>query len=340
MTSKSSYSVLLVLPVLSVLSCADQPAALTRRTVAAPTTLLQPATVAVTRAMAGTVRSTNVSTLSAKVIGNVVRVHVSEGDRVRAGQLLLEIDPREGRAQSGAANAAVAAAQANASLAETTYQRFAALRERKSVSQQELDDVKARRDAARAELDRVRASATQADTFLDYSFVRSPIDGIVTARFVDTGAQAAPGVPLLTIEDAGAFRVEATIPEDLVVRAGDKVTIEAGNAHVEGTVAHVQPSVDATTRSSLVKIDVGGAMRSGAYVRVLFPTGERAALTVPASAIARRGTLTSVFVVGSDNVARMRLITVGANSEVLSGLEPGERVVTDASKVEDGVVVS
>lgn len=322
----------------------DEPKPLVRETVTAPTGIVQSAPVAATRTVAGTVRSTNVSPLAAKVMGNVLRVHVAEGDRVRAGQLLVEIDPREARAQTSAASSAIAAAEANAALAQATFKRFDALRGRGSVSPQEFDDVKARRDAASAELDRVRAMSTQARTYLDDASVRAPMDGIVTARFVDPGAQAAPGMPLLTIEDARAHRVEAFVPEELRVKTGDTVRLQWDDAAepVEAKVTRVQPSVDAATRSSLVQIDVpaGANLRSGTYVRVSFLEGQREAIRVPAAAIVRNGALTSVFVVGTDGVARMRLITVGENNEVLSGLAPGERIVTDAANVRDGVKVS
>lgn len=334
MTSKLSISAAMALLLAACGHEAAKP--LQRETVTAPTVIVQPAAIDATRAITGTVRSKNVSPLAAKVMGNVVRVHVAEGDRVRKGQVLVEIDAREARAQSGAATSAITAAEANAQLAETTWRRYAALRERQSVSAQELDTMRAQRDAAHAELARVRAMAAQAETFVDFTVIRAPIDGVVTARFVDPGAQAAPGMPLLAVEDANAFRVEATVPDDLHVRAGDAVTIDGRTLRV----SRVQPNVDARTRSSLVQIDLDTPMRPGAYVRVLFRTGERTAITVPPSAIVRRGALTSVFVVDTDGVARMRLVRVGEGSEILSGLDAGERVVTEPKNVRDGVRVS
>lgn len=341
---------------------ADEPPLLHRASVSAPTAVVEMTTVPTTRALAGTVVSANVSPLAAKVMGNVVRVLVAEGDAVRAGQLLVEIDSREGTAQTEQMRAggveierAIDGARANAVLAEATLRRYGTLLERGSVSAQEFDDVEARHAAATAELarmlakrDQVRAAGRQARTFLDYSFVRSPIDGVVTRRFVDPGAQAAPGMPLVTVEDARAFRVETTVPGDLHARPGDPVTIEIGGVKLEGRIANVQPGVDATSRSALVKIALPSetarpasapSLRSGAYARVLLPTGERAALTVPESAVVRRGQLTSVFVVGDDGLARMRLVTLGRDGEVLSGLAAGERIVTEASKVSDGAKV-
>jgi len=347
-----------LLPAVFALACgSDAPKPIDRPTVDAATTVVQTVTVPSTRGVAGTVVSSNVSPLASKVVGNVVRVLVSEGDRVRAGQLLVEIDAREGKARTDHARAgsveierAIDAAQANATLAETTLRRYTALFERRAVSAQEFDEVKARYDSARADLarlvakrDEVRAMRDEAQIFLDYSYVRSPIDGVVTRRFVDPGAQAAPGMALVTVEDARSFRVEATVAEGIRVRPGDPVTVEIGGTRIDARVANVQPGVDPTSRSALVKITLGARtfpLRSGAYARVLLPTGTRTALTIPASAIVRRGQLTSVFVVGNDGVARMRLITAGENNEVLSGLEPGERIVTEPSKVTDGAKIA
>ena len=346
-----------LLPAVLVVGCgSDTPERVARPAVSAATTVVQTATVPSTRSVAGTVVSSNVSPLASKVVGNVVRVLVAEGDRVRAGQLLVEIDGREGKAQTASARAgsveierAIDAAQANATLAETTLRRYAALFERRAVSAQDLDDVKAKRDTSRAELARfvakreqARAMSDQAQAFLDYSYVRSPIEGVITRRFVDPGAQAAPGMTLVTVEDARSFRVEATVPEGIRVRPGDPVTVEIGGTGIDGRVANVQPGVDPTSRSALVKIALGMTtlpLRSGAYARVLLPTGTRMALTIPPSAIVRHGQLVSVFVVGNDGVARMRLITLGENNEVLSGLEPGERIVTEPSKVTDGAKI-
>lgn len=342
---------------LTAAACSHEEAKpLDRPTVSAASQVVQMSSITSTRAVAGTIRSTTISPLSAKVIGNVIRVNVSEGDAVRKGQVLIEIDAREARAQGDRARAggdeverAIDAARANASLAEATFRRYAALREKKSVSPQEFDQAKAQHEAAQAQLAQAtarrgeaRAMASQAATFLDYSAVRSPIDGIVTSRNVDPGTQAAPGMLLMTVEDPRAFRAEATVPEDLAVKPGDPVAIETGAARIEAKVTRIQPSLDSDGRSALVKIDLppSAQLRSGSYARVVFATGQRSALTLPPGSIVRRGQLTSVFVVGDDGVARMRLITVGENDEVLSGLDAGERVVTEPQKVRDGVKVS
>lgn len=358
-------------------SCGSEAPRVTTRTVTAPVEVVKSATLPETRITAGTVRSTTVSPLAAKVMGNVTRVLVSEGQHVRAGDLLVEIDDREGRARTeqaragssevdeaiSGANAAVSAAEANAALADATYKRFAALRARASVSPQEFEEVAARKAGADAQLNQAKrgrgallarraqahAGLSEAETFLSYSRVRSPISGIVTARMIDPGAQAAPGMPLLTVEDDSQYRVETTLDEELAgsVHAGDAVTIEGAAKPITARVTNVVPAVDPGTRSALVKIDLPreSGLRSGAFVRVAFTVGSRNGITVPAAAITYRGQLVSVFVVGKDGVARMRLVTLGEPQgqriEVLSGIDPGETIVPRVTnEIRDGVKVA
>jgi multidrug efflux pump subunit AcrA (membrane-fusion protein) len=358
----SSAAAILAIPFL-LAACAEEP----EKKAAAPftgrveTVALQ--NIAETTALAGTVRAGTIAPLSARVMGDVVAVHVQEGDRVRAGQLLIEIDGREigaqlDRARAGTdearnalagAEAAVDAAEAQARLAEATFKRYEALRLRGSASAQEFDEMRSRREAAAAQAERARrsrdqvrasmrgasAATIQAETFAAYTKIRAPIDGIVTARHVDPGAQAAPGMPLLVVESTDSVRVETTVDEATPVRAGDAAFVDIGSRRIPAKVTQVVASIDPGTRTSLVKLALSdrAGVRSGSYARVLLATGTRSALTVPAAAIVKRGQLSTVFVVGDDGAPRLRLITLGERSaetvEVLSGLTAGEKVVIE-----------
>jgi RND family efflux transporter MFP subunit len=309
------------------------------------------------QSVSGTVRARTTSALAANVVGTVVSVRVSEGDRVRAGDVLVEIDARESRAGAARARSggeeverAIEAATANARLAEATDRRIAALRDAGIASQQQRDESEAAARAARAEVTRLiaqrgqaRAATEQADAVLAYSSVRAPIDGVITGRMIDPGAQAAPGVPLLMIEDERATRVDSTVPEGLAVRAGDRARVEFEGDVLTARVSHVQPSVDRGSRSSIVKLELERPLRAGSYVKVSLSSGSRASIVVPVGSIVRRGPLTSVFVLDADRVARMRLITLGAvegqQAEVLSGLSAGELIVAAPASVREGVTV-
>jgi RND family efflux transporter MFP subunit len=316
----------------------------------------------------GVVRSRTRAELSARMMGDVRRVLVDEGDRVRAGQLLVEIDSRESadgrrKAQGGreevehalrGAEAARAAAHANAGLARTTHERYLRLREKNAVSEQEFDEVAARAQAAEAEARRAdealrqlssRVSQADADvrlaqTFDSYSRITAPFDGVVASRMVEPGQQAAPGMPLLTVEESGRFEVEASVDETMAGRitpgSRARVVLPALGREMTGVVRQVAPSFDAGARSARVKIDLqpDSALQSGLFARVGFDSGVRKAILVAADSVVRRGQLTGVWVVGEGEKAAFRLVTIGKNIggrvEILSGVDPGERVIVSA----------
>lgn len=313
----------------------------------------------------GVIRSRTRSDVAARMIGDVRRVFVDEGDFVRAGQLLVEIDGREPaaameRAEAATsevshalegARAAKAAASANAAVAAATWERYQKLEERRSVSRQEIEEVEARYKAAKAEELRAeqalqqmvargaqaRAETSAARTQHSYARVTAPISGYVTARRVDAGDQAVPGMLLVTIEESGRFEVQASVEEGraATLRAGDRVAVEVPvlKSRIDGTVRQVSPALDDASRSSLVKIDLPANpdLRSGLFARVAFAGASREAIAVPKQAVVRLGQLTAVWVAGDDSTAHFRLVTLGKENgdqvEILSGLARGERII-------------
>jgi multidrug efflux pump subunit AcrA (membrane-fusion protein) len=328
-----------------------------------------------TVALTGVVRARRQATIAAQVMGTVRRVAVEEGQRVTAGQTLIELDDQQlasgvaaARAMRDEADAAiragrqaVSAAEAQLSLAAVTHERYQTLLSKKSVSQQEYDVSEAGLKAAQASVEQARASLTQAqakraqaeaqlasaETMQGYGRISAPLAGVVTERLVDPGDLASPGMPLLEIEQAGEYQLEAAAPESLIstLRVGQQVGIEiealGDNGPTEGRIAQIDPAGDAASRSFVVKVSLGSpaGLRSGLYGRMLVPGGERSGLSVASSAVASRGQIQSVFTV-EDATARMRLVTLGelidGRYEVLSGLAAGDRVVLDPSGLSDG----
>jgi len=167
---------------------------------------------------------------------------------------------------------------------------------------------------------------------------------------VEPGNLATPGATLLTIERDGEYRLEVPVEESRlpIIRSGSKVfvSIDALNRTLEAPISEVVPSVDAASRSYLVKIDLPGMpqLRSGAFGRARFVLGSRPVLTLPASALVERGQVQSVYV-AENGAARLRIVSTGRKRadrvEVLAGLSSGERVVSpipvalaDGAKVE------
>jgi RND family efflux transporter MFP subunit len=359
-------------------SCGSEPP---RRSATSPTTpvAVQVATVSTQAWPAvyeatGTVRARTAGTVSSQVMGYVQQVSVQVGDHVREGQILVTLDAREleegvrgaeaGRAEASSAipeaESAVAAAKANLDLAQTTFKRIEDLAAKKSISNQEFDEASARVKAAQANYEMARSKRAQLDPRLaraeqelrsatimrDYAKIAAPFAGIVTAKSVEPGNLATPGVPLLTIERDGVYRLEASVDESRLpsARAGAavEVALEGVERRLNARVSEVVPAVDAASRSSIVKIDLPAVpqLRSGMFGRAFFPLGSREVVVAPASAIVERGQLQSVFVV-EDGTARTRLVTTGQRAkdtvEVLSGLSAGEKIVAPIpAGLEDG----
>ena len=338
----------------------------------------------------GTVRAKNTTVLSSRIMGTVISLRVREGDRVNAGQVLIEIDNREAAAQlqkaqaglrqaeqavaeadqaGNAALSAKAAAEANKRLAAATLARYQTLLDRKSVSPQEFDEVKARASVAEAEADRAgkmlemlaakkrqaqaqidqaKADISSAQIFAGYGRVVTPISGIVTTKQIEVGSTATPGAPLLTVEDNSRYRLEAAVEESQIgkIKLKDRarVKIDAiGGEELDGSVAEILPAADPMSRSYIVKIDVPvqSQLRSGLYGTASFVRGGRQAIAIPTNAVTQRGQLTGVFVIDDSGIARLRLVktgkTYGDRVEVLSGLNEGERIAVDGiAKLNDG----
>jgi len=302
----------------------------------------------------GTLHARETATLSAQVMGRVQQVLVREGDSVRAGQTLVILDDATLKSASDQAEAAVKAAenqqiaaQTNADLAASTLARFKQLQVQKSVSPQEMDEVTRRAEAATAQVDALRAQANAmkaqqvgARAMLSYTRVVAPFAGIVTARMVDSGALASPGVPLVQIDSAGPLQLQAAVAESAIafVHTGMKVNTSidgAPGADPQGTVSQIVPAADTSSHSFLVKIDLplSKELRAGMYATAEIPVGTRQAIVAPRSAIVARGSLSCVYALDSNNMAQLRYVTLGAAHgdavEILSGISANEKLVDD-----------
>ena len=324
----------------------------------------------------GTVRSATSSVLSAQIGGTVREVRVKPGDRVRRGQVLAVIDDRGPRAQVAAAHAgveeatqglaeiehALQAATADRQFAEATYRRYQGLLDKNSVSRQEFDGAEAKYKAAVANQqaleakkkqiaargDQARSQQESAETLFSYSRVTSPIDGVVTAKAIDAGTVVMPGMPLLTVEDPGHYRLEANLPEQLLpkVTLGTAVDIRTEHGKLQGRVAEIVPAADTGSRTFLIKVDLPRdcGCRSGEYGTAGFAVGEARRLSLPRQALVEHGELEGVFVADPQGVLEYRLVKTGKDLgervEILSGISEGDRVaISEVDRLRDGVRV-
>jgi membrane fusion protein, multidrug efflux system len=270
------------------------------------------------------------------------------------------------------ANAAVRTAEANKQLAQATFARYKELFDRGSASAQEFDEARSKVNAATSELDRARANVqtilaknkqinaridqakaeiATTKVYAGYSKIISPVSGIVVKKFAELGAIAAPGSPLLSIEDNSQYRLEANVEESRskLIHIGNRVNVRIdaiGQGEFMGTIAEVLPTSDAASRSYIVKIDLQAnpLLRSGLYGLARFPVAQKEAITVPQAAIVKRGQLVGVYVVGADGTVHFRIVTTGGASEgmveMLSGVTEGDEIASsDVERLGDGTKV-
>jgi len=253
-----------------------------------------------------------------------------------AANVLKQLDAREVQAQLDQAAAV-------RQQAESDLKRATDLIQQKILSQSEYDSAQSKFRVA-------DAVATEAKTLLGYTKVTAPFAGVITRKYADVGDLAAPGKPLLEMEDARDLRLETDVPEAVIGRLtlGDKLAVRVSGVtnELEGVVSEIAPAADPNSRTFLVKLDLPPTpgLRAGQFGRVAVPVGETSALRVPASAVLQRGEMELVFVVVNGH-AQLRIVKtgkrVGDEVELVSGVDAGEQVVTEgASSLLDGQPVT
>lgn len=328
--------------------------------------------------LVGTVRARTVAFVAPQSMGRILSMPVSEGMRVAAGATIATIDDASLRAQLASVQGAVveaqsakeeteraiAQAQAGRELAEKTHARYAKLFEGKVITPQEFDEVETRRTLAvkdheraierraqvAAKIDQAKGQVRSVEAQLGWSRVTAPFAGVVVEKKADAGGMAMPGMPLVLLEDTRSYRIEAAVPETQLasVRVGTRVEVTLDSAPGKtyaAIVSEIVPSVDQGSRTFTVKAALSAPdLRSGLFGRVRVPAGKAPAVTVPRAAVVSRGGFDALFVVTSDNVARLAMVKTGAaygdRVEILSGVDAGARVAV--SKIEllsDGVPV-
>lgn len=300
----------------------------------------------------GVIAARQVANLASQVLAPISAVEVHEGDMVRKGQVLVRLSSvslhaavEQAQAELLAAQKQEDAAKAQKNLAAQTYARYAILNQRHSVTPQEFDQIKAQLDAANAQLQAASAQSAaaaagtlQAQSTSAYTVIHAPFSGIITKRYVDAGAMASPGVPLLQMEDASDHEADIQVNESELhnMHAGEQVQVQInGSASpIEGRIREIVPSGDAAAHTFTVKIGLPQSRRfySGMTARVMIPGGnQQPSITVPKTAIRHRGQMDSVLVLDANSVAQIRYVTLGhaeGNAvDVISGLTARDRIL-------------
>ncbi len=301
-----------------------------------------------TTSVVATVQPRYKADVAAQIVATIRDVKVDPGQRVAAGDLLVELDDRELLARQREAEAAITAARSDAEVRRKEYERAAATKG--SVSKEELDQKEGAYASARAQVKRLEEQARGIEVMLSYTRIKAAGPGTVVGRYKDPGDLASPGQPILTIQDDSVLELHASVPESLAgrVRVGQSLAfrIDAAGASGVGTVREVVPLAQQATRSLLIKVTlpkdlarppsqpVGPSPLAGMFARVTVPVGTARRLLVPAQAISQVGQLELVEVVAADGTLERRMVRTGRTEdgkvEVLSGLAEGEVVALPA----------
>lgn len=294
------------------------------------------------REFSGEVRARVETRLAFRVGGKIVARPAEPGQRVRAGQVLAQLDAQDLRLSEEAARAQLAAATTNRDLAAADFKRFKELRDQNFISGAELERREASLKAAQAQVDQAQAQARGQGNQAAYTALLADAAGVVTGVDAEVGQVVAAGTPVLRLAKDGPRDVVLTVPEDAVgqIQIGSAAQVQGWGAptSLAARVREVAASADPVTRTFQVKVALDGAqdlpLGSTVTVRLqaLQPKTE-AAIKLPTSALRQEGNGTAVWVLDAASMTvKSTPITVAAvdgnQVVVASGLQPGMQVVT------------
>lgn len=289
----------------------------------------------------GEVRARVESRLGFRVAGKIVRRQAELGQRVKAGQVLAQLDAQDYKLAADAARAQVAAAQTNRDLAAADYKRFAALKDQNFISGAELERRDTTLKAAQAQLEQAQAQLSSQGNQAGYATLVADVSGVITAIEAEPGQVVSAGTPVVRIAQDGPRDVVFSVPEDKVaaIKPGSDVAVRlwAANASVTGKVREVAASADPVTRTYPVKVSLpaGDTAALGATAYVMPAALGHAGVQViklPTSALRQEGKTTAVWVLDKATMTvksqPVQIATADGNQAVIAaGLEPGMQVV-------------
>ncbi len=291
------------------------------------------------------------TTIASQVEGNVAHVSADMGDSVAAGQVMLQIDPREYQLHVGSAEAALNQASARAANSAARYARALELRKDGTIAPEQFDQIAATMRMDQADQQAAQRALDLAKKKLSDTDIRAPFAGFVQKRMVSLGEYVAPGKDVYELIAIDPIKLRCPMPERYVplAKLGMPVdlTVEARpGAKFTGTITRIAPALDEDSRTLLVEAEVdnpSGELRPGFFAHVTIDLGQDHALFVPQSSVLRYAGVARVFVI-TDGVARSREVktgaTLGDQVEIIDGLKAGDRVaVSGVDRLADGSLV-
>jgi RND family efflux transporter MFP subunit len=294
----------------------------------------------------GTIQAFADAPIYARTNGYVRKWYADIGTRVKAGQLLAELDAPELQQQLQQARADLGTAEANARLAQTTAERYRDLIKTDSVSRQDVDNANGALEARQAAVESARANVKRLEQLTAFTRIEAPFGGVVTARNIDVGALVDAGNnarELFHVADMRTLRVFVNVPEiySRVAKPGlgaDLTLREFGGRRFSGRLVRTANAIDVASRTLLSEIDVDnarGELLAGSYCEVHLKLGDGGApvMKLPVNALIFRADGLQVATVKGGNRVALQSVTVGRDFgdavEVLSGISASDRVIVN-----------
>jgi RND family efflux transporter MFP subunit len=282
----------------------------------------------------GTVSARNRAEVTTRMMARVSSLNVEVGSRVRRGEILIRLGTEDIAANRAKAEAAVMVASAARDEAEKHADRMDALLAQDVVPQVQRDQAHLQLTQAESQLAMARATLQEVETAGSYASITAPFAGEVVARHIDEGDVAAPGMPLLVVEEAGPRDGRLAVPVKAAegLEPGSLVRVTTlGGRSTEAPVRSVAGGADPFSKTVEVRVTLPADWPTGVSLTALVPAGTAYAVTVPTEAVVRRGQLTGVRVLTPDGSA-LRWIRLGRSVgedrvEVLSGLSEGDQIL-------------
>jgi membrane fusion protein, multidrug efflux system len=292
---------------------------------------------------AGEVRPRVESKLGFRVAGKITQRQVELGQRVKAGQVLARLDPRDYQLAADAARAQVAAASTNRDLAAADFKRYSLLKDQNFISGAELERREASLKAAQAQLEQAQAQLASQGNQAGYTNLVADVSGVVTAVEAEPGQVVSAGAPIVRIAQDGPRDVVFSVPEDKIgaIKPASEVAVRVwanGGSVLTGKVREVAASADPVTRTYSVKVSLEPsatpALGSTAYVspQALNHAGTPV-MKLPTSALRKEGAGSAVWVLDKSAMTvksqPVKIATIDGNEAVIAaGLQPGMLVVS------------
>jgi multidrug efflux system membrane fusion protein len=309
----------------------------------------------------GTVTPVYTATITSRVDGQIVSVDYREGQMVRKGDILIQIDPRPYQALLTQGEGTLAHDEALLAEARIDLNRYQEAFNRNAIAKQQLDDQTQTVKQYEGSVKNDQGTVASATTNLDYATIRAPIDGRVGLRLVDPGNIVTSGstTPLVVITQLQPITVIFSVAEDYLpqiqkqMRAGHKMSVDALDRDqltklASGSLLTLDNQIDTSTGTVKLKAvfengDVALFPNQFVNAKLLVDTQQNATL-VPSAAIQRNAQNAFVYLIKPDNTATIQAVTVGTtdgNTSAVQGIQPGDVIaLTGFDKLQDGAKVT